>query len=305
MINGSYDKDSDATKLYNALSTLSDHVTTMDTALMSFYLSISKIIETAKDNFIAARLGKPHSADIQIESLIQIIQKSQILFRKIQGEISQNESVSVDLVLKLFRDHNEEAIYLANTFSRLLEELYDFMSTAYTAYNGSANLMKNILSDLKVVEALQRFDEETLREINPSMQKLSEVAKIYKNENMAIYTKLTHSKDRVKEEQRRLEDDMPNFDMLKELGFPNGLSICNEDDCLTNIENYIESVNRLLACPLSEENNAQAVSLATFMVPETEELRETFKNLRVNALENKDVLAKVLVRYKPQSLIKN
>lgn len=100
MINGSYDKDSDATKLYNALSTLSDHVTTMDTALMSFYLSISKIIETAKDNFIAARLGKPHSADIQIESLIQIIQKSQILFRKIQGEISQNESVSVDLVLK-------------------------------------------------------------------------------------------------------------------------------------------------------------------------------------------------------------
>lgn len=140
---------------------------------------------------------------------------------------------------QVFRDHNEEAIYLANTFSRLLEELYDFMSTAYTAYNGSANLMKNILSDLKVVEALQRFDEETLREINPSMQKLSEVAKIYKNENMAIYTKLTHSKDRVKEEQRRLEDDMPNFDMLKELGFPNGLSICNEDDWFSKVRKSI------------------------------------------------------------------
>ncbi|GAA5811505.1 hypothetical protein MFLAVUS_004942 [Mucor flavus] len=266
---------------------------------------------------------------------------------------------------QVFQDHNEEARYLANVFGRLLEELYDFMGSASMAYNNPANSMRSILCELKIVKALQRIDEDTIREIKPSMQKLSEIIKIYKNENNAIYSKLIDSKDRVKEEQRRLEDDKPNFDMLKELGFPNGLIISNEDDwfskarktiilsfsnfindvekvansgrikrfenlsnslqtlnqkteefsnmtiqfchsideSLTDIENYTTSVNKLLSSPLSEGNNARAVLLATYMVPETEELQETFQNLREKALENKSELTDILVRYKPHSLI--
>lgn len=77
------------------------------------------------------------------------------------------------------------------------------------------------------------------------------------------------------------------------------------DKSLTDIENYTMSVNKLLSSPLSEENNARTVLLATFMVPETEELQETFRNLREKALDNKNELTDILVRYKPHSLINN
>ncbi|GAA5813515.1 hypothetical protein MFLAVUS_006993 [Mucor flavus] len=100
MINIFYNKGNDAIKLSNDLSTLSNHATAMDTALMSFYLSITEIIETAKDNFIDTSLGKAYSVDIQIESLIRIIQKLQSLLKTIQHEISQNKSVAVDLVVR-------------------------------------------------------------------------------------------------------------------------------------------------------------------------------------------------------------
>ncbi|KAG2236990.1 hypothetical protein INT48_002059 [Thamnidium elegans] len=154
---------------------------------------------------------------------------------------------------QVFQGHKNEALDLANIFIGLLEELYDFMSCVSTAYNDSANSMRNILCELNIVEALQRFDENTLHEIKPSMQKLSEIIESYKNENKVIFKKIIQSKDRVEREQRCLENVMPNFDMLRELGYADGLSISNEDDwfsktkkaLILSFSNFINEVEKI------------------------------------------------------------
>ncbi|GAA5811504.1 hypothetical protein MFLAVUS_004941 [Mucor flavus] len=91
---GSCNEDNVAAKLCNDLSTMSDLLITMNASLMFFDRTISSMIETVQDNFIATSFGKHDNVGVQIESLIQIIRKLQSLLKTIQREISQNESLT-------------------------------------------------------------------------------------------------------------------------------------------------------------------------------------------------------------------
>lgn len=120
---------------------------------------------------------------------------------------------------KVVIEHNDKAVELTETCFDLHKKFYEQMRSVSEVCNDSINSTKNIIQELELVDKLQEFDINVHDEIKGSVKNISEVIRNYQGQNKELNLAIVDTQDRIKEEKKKVEDDTPHFDFLKQVGW--------------------------------------------------------------------------------------
>lgn len=136
-------------------------------------------------------------------------------------------STTLDGVLKTFDtfydkvmvEHNDRTVELSQTCYDLHAKFYEQMCDVSKVCNNSINSTKNIIEELQMVEAFQEFDINVHNEIKSSVNNISKTIRDYKVQNKKHNIEIVNTQDKIKGENKKVENNTPHFDFLKQVGW--------------------------------------------------------------------------------------